>query len=190
MAGRKVMFQTALTDLKTTDIEGLGVLREDEFGKKYRWVKNASTLTALIAAGCCLMQVTSVEGASFKRVLSPNAIGTGPSTTLITMPAGVPIAAIGPSGSATGDHGWILVEGLKKVSMRQTATATNGNPGCHAIATTICVTNSEWAAPVTSVINSSGGSLDPRHVLIVDNTFGLTTGAATVASALVQVKCL
>ena len=185
-----VLKQTALTDLETTDLEGLGKEYEevkDGVQNTYRWVKNASG-TALAAAGCCLMDFTTTKADIFKRVRSPNAAQTGPSTCLISMPAGVPITAIAASGAATGDHGWIQVRGIKKVSMRQSATAALQSPGCYAAATTICVTNSGWGKPYTSVISSSGGPVYQRCVQLASAL--ATTGVATVASAIVQIRCL
>jgi hypothetical protein len=188
MSAKKSLFQTALTDLETSDVEGLGVLREKSNGDVYRWVKNASG-TALIAGGCCLMDFTTTKADIFKRVRSPNVPQTGPSTCLITMPAGSPETGIAASGANTGDHGWIKVAGIKKVSMRQSATAALQQPGCCAIATGICVTNSEWGKPYTGVINSTvGGVVNLRCVQIVSAL--ATTGVATVASAIVQLRCL
>jgi len=45
---RKLLFETQLTDFETTDIEGVGVIREDELGNVYKWVQNgeASSVTA------------------------------------------------------------------------------------------------------------------------------------------------
>ena len=188
---QKVLFQTDLTDVESSDKEGLGTVRYESNGDAYRWIKNYGT-TALVADGCCLMKLVTTAADVFKRVLSPNATATGPATCLITMPAGVPVTAIAESGNTnTGDHGWIHVEGVRKVSMRQTATAVQGQAGCHSIATTICVTNSEWGAPATSVIDSTnGGTVNARGVQIVDPAWSLTTGAATVASALVAIHCL
>lgn len=183
---RKTLFQTALTDLETTDVEGLGVLRI-EAEKGYRYVKNACA-TALIAAGCCLMDFTTTAADIFKRVRNSDVPQTGPSTCLITMPAGSPVTGIAKSGASTGDHGWIQVDGIKRVSMRQAATAVQQEAGCFAIATGICVTNDEWGKAQTSVISSSGGGRFPRNVLIMSSL--ATTGVATVASAIVQIRCL
>jgi hypothetical protein len=185
--GRYVLKQTALTDLETTDLEGLGKEYEED-NKVYRWVKN-SCGTALIAAGCCLMDFTTTKADIFKRVRNCDVPQTGPSTCLITMPAGSPVTGIAKSGASTGDHGWIQVSGIKSVSMRQSATAALQQPGCMAIATGICVTNDEWGKPYTGVINSTvGGTVNLRCVSIVSAL--ATTGVATVASAIVQIRCL
>ena len=185
---KKQMWQTALTDLDTADLDGLGNLREDgSNGNMYRWVKNSSG-TALIAAGCCLMDFTTTAADIYKRVRSSDVPQTGPSSCLVTMPAGSPVTAIGASGASTACHGWIQVDGIKRVSMRQAATAAQQQPGCLAIATGICVTTDEWGKAYTSVISSSGGGRYQRCVEIV-SPFA-TTGVATVLSAIVQIRCL
>lgn len=184
---KKILFQTALTDLETTDIEGLGVLRE-EGNDAYRWVKNASG-TALIAAGCCLMDFTTTKADIYKRVRSEQAAQTGPSTCYPSMPAGSPITAIAASGAGTGDHGWIKVGGIAKVSVRQTATAADQAPGCYAIGTSVAHTTAvdQWEI-YTSVISSSGHQLALRCAQIVSAL--ATTGYKTCASAIVQIRCL
>jgi len=54
----KTLIQVPLTELRTNDEEVLGsVFNRD--GKEYVWVKNAGS-TSLVAAGCCLMVITSV----------------------------------------------------------------------------------------------------------------------------------
>lgn len=185
---RKVLFQTALTDLETTDVEGLGVEREDEAGNVYRWVKN-SCGTALIAAGCCLMDFVTTAADVHKRVRNSDVPQTGPATCMITMPAGSPITGIAKSGAGTGDHGWIQVAGIKQVSMRPSATDVQQAAGCLAIATAICVTNDEWGKPFTSVHGSATDTLHfVRGVQLVASL--ATTGVATVLSAIVQIKCL
>ena len=187
--GRKVLFDTGLTDLRTTDVEGLGVERDaqDGSGRIFRWIKNSSG-TALIADGCCLMDFTTTDGDAFKRVRSVDAAQTGPTTCLITMPAGSPEAAIAKSGASTGDHGWIQVHGIKKVSMRQAATAVQQEAGCYAIATTVCVTNDEWGKAFTSVLGSiTVGKLFSRGIQVLSPA---ATGVATVASFIVQIRCL
>ena len=102
----KKLWQTKLTDLEETDVEGMSKLREGHDDKMYRWVKNASA-TALIRDGCCLMDFTTTLADVYKRVRSSDVPSTGPSTCLITMPAGSPETGIAKSGASTGDHGWI-----------------------------------------------------------------------------------
>lgn len=187
--GKKVLWQTALIQLEGSDVEGLGKLREDENSKAYRWVKNSSG-TALVAGGSCLMDFTTTAADIFKRVRSIHLAQTGPSTCLITMPAGCAVTAIAESGgTSTGDHGWIQVAGIKKTTIQQSATAALQSPGCCAIATSVGLTYAEWGKPFTSVIGSvAGGQVALRCVQLASAV--ATTGIYTCASAIVQVRCL
>jgi hypothetical protein len=47
----KVLFVTDLDEFENTDVEGVGVIRHDEFGNVYKWVQNAeaSTVTATLS---------------------------------------------------------------------------------------------------------------------------------------------
>lgn len=186
---KKILFQTALTDLEITDREGgLGQLRE-EGNKSFRWVKNSSG-TALIAAGCCLMDFTTTASDTFARVRSEQAANTGPTTCYPSMPAGSPVTGIAKSGASTGDHGWVQVGGIKRVSMRQAASESIQSPGCYAIGTSVAHTtpSDNWQKAYTSVISSSGGQVALRCAQIVDEL--VTTGVKTCASAIVQLRCL
>lgn len=186
----KILFQTALTDLDTADLDGIGTLRRDG-GNAYRWVKNAGG-TALIAAGCCLMDFTTTAADIFKRVRSEQAAQTGPTTCYPSMPAGSPVTAIGASGASTACHGWIQVDGIKSVSIRQNAADSipSQSPGCYCIGTSVAHTTAcdNWATAYTSVISSSGRQVALRCAQIVSVL--ATTGAKTCASAIVQIKCL
>lgn len=187
--GKKVLWQTALTQLEGSDVEGLGQVREDEKGSAYRWVKNSS-ITALVAGGCCLMDFTTTAADIFKRVRATHLAQTGPSTCLITMPAGVPLTAIAESGgTSTGDHGWIQVAGIKKLSIQQTATAANQSPGCRAIATSVGLTYAEWGQAITSVIGSITVNQHNYRCITLASPLA-TTGVFTCASAICQVRCL
>ncbi len=188
---KKILFQTALTDLEITDREGgLGQLRE-EGNESYRWVKNSSG-TALKAAGCCLMDFTTTAADVFARVRSEQAANTGPTTCYTSMPAGSPVTGIAKSGASTGDHGWIQVGGIKRVSIRQAAADARSiqSPGCYCIGTSVAHTTASdnWQSAYTSVISSSGGQVALRCAQIVNEL--ATTGASTCASAIVQLKCL
>lgn len=189
---KKVMFGVAggvdgLVALHTSDVDNnLAAINEDEFGRVYRFVKNSSS-TALVQNGCCLRKLGQTYPAdAYKYVLSHDA-ATGPATCLITVPAGVPVTGIGASGSSTGDYGWIQVAGTRRVSMWQTATAAQQQAGCVAIGTTI--STGYWDKPVTGTIDSTnGGTVFYAGVRLAASL--ATTGVATAASALVEVRCL
>jgi hypothetical protein len=185
---RKTLFDQGggLTALQTTDIEGLGSLYEDQHGNVYRYVKNAGA-TALVAAGGCFRKLgqSTVKGV-FQRVLPCDA-ATGPATALITMGAGVPVTAIAASGSGTGAYGWIQVAGTKKVTLMQTATAVDQQPGCRAILTGL--STGIWGKCATNTIDSTnGGTVYANCVEVVAEP--AATGAATAASVLCQIRCL
>jgi len=185
---RKILFAEGggLASLQTSDKEGLGVLYEDEYGRLYRYVKNAGS-TALAAAGCCLRKLgqTTAKGV-VQRVLSPDA-ATGPATCLMTMPAGVPVTAIAASGASTGDHGWIQVRGPARVSMMQSATAVDQEAGCISIGTML--STGLWDKPVSSMVDTDGTpQVNFAHVRLAAAL--ATTGVATAASAVVMVNCL
>jgi len=188
-APMKVMFQTDLEDLATSDKEGMGSLRFDSCGRVYRWVKNASG-TALIAAGACLCKFTTTALDVEKRVMSPDVPSTGPSSCLVSMPAGSPVAAIAKSGSDTGCYGWIQVAGLKQVSIWCAAATVTQQPGCRVLATSVCNTYNSWDAAVTSVIDTTSGGNDPRVRGVEIASLLETTGVSTAASAVVRIHCL
>ena len=119
----KVLFQTKLADLNTSDVDGKGNLRVTAEGKKYRYVKNISA-TALVAAGACLKALTSVLSAMNQNVRSVDT--TTGATASIAIPAGVPVTAIAASGAGTGDHGWVHVAGPARVSNGRASTASDG----------------------------------------------------------------
>ncbi len=181
----KRLISVPLTDIRTNDEEVIGDLYPHK-GKVYRWVKNAGA-TDLTATAPCLTLPTSAIEAIGSRVVAPS--GAGPSTALsgaILNIAGAAMAAITKSGSDTGDHGWIQVQGTKKVSMTQSATADDQLVGAISIATV--AVDSAWArsqAPVDS------GGLAPMHVKSVRLIrLHATTGAATAYSAYVDIQCL
>ncbi len=188
--GRKVMFQTALTDLKTTDVEGLGVLREDEFGNTYRWMRNDAA-TALQPGGCCLANLSSAIADVDKGVYSPDA-ATGGATALVHMPAGVPETGIGATGSTTGCYGWIRVEGKRRVSISPSNTAADQEPGCFVPATSVDKIGAthNWGRPVSGVIDSAlGGNVNLR-TLTLAGLVDTVTDLATAVSASVYIRCL
>jgi len=173
---QKVLFETALTDLRTTDVEGLGNLRFDEKGNVDKWVKNSGT-TALSAGGSCLERLTSVSAAVGQRIIAPD--GVGAATGLVTLPAGVPHTAIAASGASTGDHGWVRVKGIMTTPVYQATTALV--QGQVSLATNV----GGWDKPITF---TAGYPSPIRHVRLCSAL--ATTGAATANSCVVYVNCL
>jgi hypothetical protein len=92
--GIKKVFRTALTDLKSSDFEGVGTLRF-EGPNVYKWVQFSGTTSAAAVASVCYVTtditLSTVDGA------------------LSALPAGIAVSAVA-AGSA--QWGWIQVVGV------------------------------------------------------------------------------
>lgn len=181
----KRLIAVPLEQLRTGDAEVIGSLYPHK-GKIYKWVKNAGT-TGLTGTAPCLTLPTSAIDAIGSRVVAPS--GAGPSTAVsasIANIAGAAMTAIAPSGSDTGDHGWIQVKGVKKVSMTQSATAADQLIGAIAVATD--AVDTAWARSVTPIDSGGTAPMHTKRVQLV--RLHATTGAATAYSAYVDIQCL
>ena len=111
MAKKDIKY-TGLVELATKATEPLGVLHQEaSVDKVYRFVKN-------IAATACVklqpvMYPSLVKSNILEHMYIVPAAAFGAATGTLASFAGYPMTAIAPSGSATGDHGWIQVQGLK-----------------------------------------------------------------------------
>lgn len=141
-ASRKVLFQTGLTETRTTDVEGKGSVREDRFGNKYRWVYNLSTFDARVGAPACF-DATLYNNTNFlKHVLS------APTAEDVNFLAGVYISAI-----PTLNYGWIMIMGMYNTC--RVAPATGGSFAINdtALASTLTDTTGTAAIRPYSFIN-------------------------------------
>ena len=187
----KILFLTALTDTEVLDVETIGVLRADEFGNMYRWMRNDAA-TSLVGGGCCLLNLSSAIANVEKSVYSPDA-ATGGATALIHMPAGVPVTALGPTGSTgTGCFGWIQVAGIRRVSIAPSATAANQEPGCLVPATSVDKIGAthNWGRPLSGTIDSTVGGNVNLRCLTLAGLVDTVTDLATAVSAAVHIRCL
>ncbi len=115
----KTLFETALTDVSTEDIEGVGSLRYDEKGKVYRWVKNEAT-SALTAKQPVCYDVSDVgTKALYETVLTPAAAD-------LMCAAGIVLTGIGKSGGTTGCFGWVQVQGYCQDALVATPNTVAG----------------------------------------------------------------
>jgi hypothetical protein len=180
----KKLIKVALTELSTVDDEVIGSLYPHK-GKVYRWVKNSGS-TSLTQNAVCLVVITSVTENMFKRVIAPS--GAGTTTGLVGVPAGMPVTGIGPSGSATGDHGWIQVKGPASIKQQQLTTALVA--GSLSIASSTY--DSAWASNVFPSADSANMSYvrayGTRRVELLQPV--ATTGAATAANVVADIQCL
>lgn len=184
----KTLIRVPLNELRTYDAEVAGsVYRKD--GRAYRWVKNAGA-TALKAAACCLQMITGVEGGMNTRVVAPD--GAAAATSVISLPAGKPMTAIGASGTDTGDWGWIQCQGYAKVTLAKSSAAmvagaiavgTSGMPATHPWGRVEAPDLDGLGADATGAFIVSG-----RRVVLMQAI--AATNPATAVSCLVDIQCL
>ncbi len=172
-----------LVSLHTEDKEGLGVVLRDEWGRGFRYVKNASA-TALVRHGCCLQKLSSTPLGSVRRVYAPD--GAAAATAVIHRPAGMPMTGIGKSGSSTGCFGWVQFEGPAKVSIWPSATAAQQVPGCVAIGTSTAGGGWGVGRPIT-IASTVGGEVFTKGIVFAAPLATVTP--ATMVTALVELRC-
>ena len=98
----KTLFVTGLLDARTTDVEGVGVLRFEPSGRVYRWVKNASA-TAIVAENPVCYDVSNAGSkAIYNSVIAPV-------TADLMANAGIAMTAIAVSGGVC--FAWVQVQG-------------------------------------------------------------------------------
>lgn len=98
----KQLFETKLTDIKSTDVEGVGVLRHDELGNVYRWVKNRNATAFTAKQPVCYDAGEVGDKGLFEKVNSPV-------TADLMLQAGIALTAIAASGGNC--YGWVQVRG-------------------------------------------------------------------------------
>ena len=99
----KTIFQTALTDVKTStqgDVEQVGTIRHGQDGKIYRWVQN--THDVALEAGQVVFHSGEDDTTNMYKYVEDGA------TDELMFMAGVAISAIPISG-----FGWIIVAGVQ-----------------------------------------------------------------------------
>jgi len=181
------LIRVPLTELRSSDEQVVGSVYQKK-NKYYRWQKNAGA-TALVARACCLQMVTSVEAGMNTRVIQPDGVGDG--TASVGMPAGMPMSAIGASGTDTGAFGWVQCKGPAKVSLAQKASALTVGSIC--IGTSALPASAAWAHIAAEDYSigadeTAAVALCGRRVVLMQAV--ATTGAETAVSALVDIQCL
>lgn len=113
----KILFETKLTDVASSDIEGVGTLRYGPEGQVCRWVKNRSATTAIAAKEpVCYDEAKVGSSALFESVEVPTAGN-------VMLAAGLAITAIVASASDALCFGWITVQGyFQDAVLQPTAT--------------------------------------------------------------------
>ncbi len=174
----KVLFETALTDVATKDVEGVGTLRWKDDDNVFRWIKNRNA-TAFTAKQPVCYDVGNVgSNALFKSVNMPVSAD-------LMVAAGIAMTALGKSGGTTGCYGWVQVEGYCKDA--RVIDSTSGGGDVLVGSEMICVNTKSYLAykadPGTPPIYSS-------HFIALETLATAGTGAATNTVLDVRVECL
>ncbi len=105
---QKVLFETSLTETSDADIEGVGTLRYGDEGTVYRWVKNRSTTTAIVAKQpVCYNEANVGDSTMFQSVNEPE-------TENLMLAAGMANTALAASAANALCFGWVTVQGYFK----------------------------------------------------------------------------
>ena len=182
-------FFTALTDTKTTDVEGVGTLRTDQFGNVYRWVYNQSTTTSLAGQPACF-DASDVAATFYQNVVGMSDIAAGDEFFL----AGVFISAI-----PTLNYGWILVSGKYDTARLINSAAVAGGILEAIISTTDTTLTAMGAAgacfaQMFAPTTTAGGSLDVNWVyamgkaVLLDVVATATTATSTNIKASILIR--
>lgn len=161
---QKTLFVTALTDVKTTDVETVGTLRWD--GEKcYRWVYNSGS-TDFVAGNVAFHDLS--DGAAFTSYVDAAA------TADLCAMAGVVMGAL-----THGYYGWIQVLGYTAafgVTNEKTTPTVAG-------ASFIGINGAVYCT-AGAVIGTA--PLYARHIIGLDAVATVTTPAATTIKGYVQ----
>ena len=113
----KTLFETKLTDVRDSDVEGVGTLRYGTEGQVYRWIKNRSATTAIAAK-----EPTSYDEAKVGTKALFESVEV-PASGNIMLSAGLAVTAIVASASNALCFGWICVQGyFQDAVVQPTAT--------------------------------------------------------------------
>ena len=112
----KTLFKTQLTDVKSTDVEGVGSLRFEN-GKVYKWVHFKNTTATVAAAAGSLVGYGAVTGYDNSLVVADLSDADAQ-----VLPAGVTLATI--TGTlATSYYVWIQIKGYTTLDTAITSGA-------------------------------------------------------------------
>jgi hypothetical protein len=163
----KVLFATAITDYKSTDVEGAGQLRW--VGDKcYRWMKNGEAATAWVAG-----QPVCGKGADYGDI---HKIAYIPVTAQLMFLKGIAMSAV----PATY-FGWVQVHGYYASVMVKNASGTTYTIGCY----------------LKGLDQSTGMTFDgatqaayKRNVQVLESVATVTTTLIAIAATKCVINCL
>ena len=117
-ANPRTSFFTALTETSSTDKEGVGTLRTDQFGNVYRWVKNEETSDV------------PVVGQAVFHLLSNGVTMTQTIQTCATADLGVMAGLVMATTLPALYYGWVQVIGYHATGVVSNATNVTITAGC------------------------------------------------------------
>jgi len=116
---RKIAFVTSYTEQSTSDLEGVGTIRVDQHGRRYRWVKNSGDDAARAGSPACYDQGNVAQTYFLERIPVEDIASDD-----LPYFAGVWMAAV-----AGGSYGWILTSGVYDTGRIAAASATSYGVG-------------------------------------------------------------
>jgi len=170
----KNLTKTALTDIESTDVEGVGRVVKDHYGRYYRWVKNRNATAFTAGQPVCYDVTNAGSDAIHKSVNSPV-------TADLMMNAGIAMTAIAASGGNC--YGWIMIHGYYKDARVLEPTTAAIVVGEELIAVNAKTYLFSATAPGTAPIYSN-------HFIAMETLITETAGGATSTTRDVFVKCL
>jgi hypothetical protein len=162
----KIAFVTALTEQSTSDLEGVGTTRTDQYGKRYRWVKNSGDNAARAGAPACF-DLTSIAAAYFLHRIPVEDIASAD----LPYFAGVWLAAV-----AAASYGWIQTFGVSDDVRIAAASATSYAVG------DILVDNCSTDTAGTGAAAPHAFTL----AMLAAGIFGTSTGTAYTVAQVMQ----
>jgi hypothetical protein len=152
----KIAFVTALTEQSTSDLEGVGTTRTDQYGKRYRWVKNSGDNAARAGAPAYFLHRIPVEDIA---------------SADLPYFAGVWLAAV-----AAASYGWIQTFGVSDDVRIAAASATSYAVG------DILVDNCSTDTAGTGAAAPHAFTL----AMLAAGIFGTSTGTAYTVAQVMQ----
>jgi hypothetical protein len=174
LMGTKKLFVTALTDLESTDIEGVSALKFADDGKVYQWLKNRNATAWTAKQPVCFDAGNVGSPALFKSANSPVAAD-------LMLAAGIAMTAVGASGASC--FGWVQRRGYFQ-DARVGTPATGGND--IEIGSELVAVDATTALAYQS--NAGSAPIYSWHFRALE-TVATATGAAVVSKD-VYIHCL
>jgi len=173
----KTLFETELTETRTSDVEGVGTLRFEADGKVYRWVKAKTATDFLANQPVCF----DIAGGTGSLTTIEHTI-LHASDTNLGLFAGVTMAAMG-----TADYGWIQIYGFHADGKCLAGTDNTFTAGaCMKCQTG---TNTGTAASATLFADDQGlgtGPLYPTYAIVLEDHAATAAAAITALNVFIR----